>query len=115
MSTTTAEPTTVAAPPSTVVAPPDGVAPPIVVEQPPKKEWAPRIWEGCEFFGWMRLLTHNRFQVDWSHLYIAIIITFVSMWHLVLKLVQQALYGGSIARTKIKQAPIFIIGHWRTG
>lgn len=107
MSSTTAAEATVApasAPP--LAAPP---AP------PPKKEWAPRIWEGIDFLAWMRLLIQNRFNVDWSHLYIAVIVTFVSFCHMILRWVQSALYGARIARTPVKHAPIFIVGHWRTG
>jgi hypothetical protein len=82
---------------------------------PKKREWAPRIWEGCDFFGWLRLLARNRFAVHWSCLYIALIVTVVSFFHLLLRLVQEAWLGRKIARTPIRYAPLFIIGHWRTG
>jgi hypothetical protein len=80
-----------------------------------KKEWAPRMWEGCDFFAWMRLLVRNHFAVNWRYWYIAIMVTFVSFMHTLLRFVQQAIYGRRIARTPIREAPIFIIGHWRTG
>lgn len=79
------------------------------------REWAPRMWEGCNFGAWMRLLLRNRFAVQWRYLYIALIVTFVSSCHSVLRLFQQVLYGRRVARTPIREAPIFIIGHWRTG
>jgi len=83
---------------------------------PPKKRaWAPRIWQGCDFFAWIRLLARNRFAVHWRCWYIAIIVTFVSMIHTLLRWVQDALYGRAIRKTKITQPPIFIVGHWRTG
>ncbi len=63
----------------------------------------------------MRLLIRNRFAVHWRYLYIAVIITFVSMIHTLLRLVQQIRYGRRVARTPIRAAPLFIIGHWRTG
>jgi hypothetical protein len=81
----------------------------------PKRQWAPRIWEGCDFFAWLRLLARNRFAVNWSCLYIAVIVTFVSFFHMLLRLVQQAWYGRRVARTPIRLPPLFIIGHWRTG
>src|SRR3954471_24745495 len=40
-----------------------------------KKEWAPRIWEGCSFPGWIRLLARNRFAVHPACIYIAVIVT----------------------------------------
>src|SRR5437867_11187294 len=80
-----------------------------------KSEWTPRIWEGCDFFAWARLLARGRFKVDWSCLYIAAIVTFISCFHTALRFIQELLYGRRIARTPIREAPIFIIGHWRTG
>lgn len=83
---------------------------------PPRpREWQPRIWEGCDFFGWLRLLARNRFAVEWRYWYIAIIVTIVSFFHMLLRLVQQLWYGRRIARTEIREAPLFILGHWRTG
>jgi hypothetical protein len=85
------------------------------IKPPPKKEWAPRMWEGCDFFGWVRLLARNRFAVGWRYLYIAAIVSLVSFGHTLLRLVQEALYGRRATRTPLRQAPLFIIGHWRTG
>src|SRR5260370_121735 len=80
-----------------------------------RREWAPRFWEGCNFGAWMRLLARNGFAVQWRYAYIAVIVTVVSIFHTVLRWVQLALYGRRIKRTQIRAAPIFIIGHWRTG
>jgi hypothetical protein len=77
--------------------------------------WAPRMWEGCDFFAWIRLLARNRFAVSWSLLYIAAVVTVVSFFHTLLRLLEQAWYGRRIARTPVRAAPLFIIGHWRTG
>jgi len=86
---------------------------PAATERP--REWAPRIWEGCHFLAWMRLLVRNRFAIHWSCLYIAVIVTVVSFFHMLLRWLEQAWYGRAIARTPIRQAPLFIVGHWRTG
>src|SRR5438105_13063415 len=80
-----------------------------------KQEWMPRIWQGCHFFAWLRLLVRNRFAVHPSCWYIAVIATVVTFWHTVLRYVQEALYGRRMARTPLCEAPLFIIGHWRTG
>lgn len=85
-------------------------------EKPRKeREWHPRFWQGCDFFAWMRLLARNRFTVHWSCAYIAFIVTIVSFFNTVLRCVQGIWYGKRSARTTIREAPIFIIGHWRTG
>jgi len=81
----------------------------------PNQEWAPRIWEGCDFFAWLRLLARNHCAVHWSYWYIATIITVISFVHTILRYVQTAVYGRRVARTTLRQAPLFIIGHWRTG
>jgi hypothetical protein len=81
----------------------------------PPREWTPRIWQGCNAFAWLDLLARNRFAVHVRYVYIAVIISFVSVFHTVLHWVQEALYGGQIARTRVRLAPLFIIGHWRTG
>src|SRR5262249_52547031 len=41
--------------------------------------------------------------------------TLVSAWHTVLRHLQDLLYGEQVSRTSIDKAPIFIIGHWRSG
>lgn len=79
------------------------------------REWSPHIWEGCDFFAWMRLLCRNRFAVHWSYLYVAAVVSLVSVIHTILRFVQDWCYGSAIERTPIRHAPIFIIGHWRTG
>jgi hypothetical protein len=80
-----------------------------------QREWAPRLWEGCNFTAWVRLLVCNRFAVNWRYSYIAVIVTLVSLVHTLLRWIQQIWYGRRIRQTPIREAPIFIIGHWRTG
>jgi omega-hydroxy-beta-dihydromenaquinone-9 sulfotransferase len=79
------------------------------------REWMPRIWEGCDFLAWMRLLARNRFAVGLPYLYIAVVVTLVSACHTVLRLVQDVLYAGAVRRTPVRESPLFILGHWRTG
>lgn len=79
-----------------------------------KPEWAPRMWEGCDFFAWLKLLFRNRFAVHPRQWYIAVVITYVSFHNTLLRLVQDAIYGRAIRATKV-EPPIFILGHWRTG
>jgi hypothetical protein len=82
---------------------------------PRRKEWAPRLWQGCDFFAWLRLLLRNRFAVHPAYWYIAFVVTLVSLLHSLLRLVQTAWFGDRPSRTRPRQAPVFIIGHWRTG
>lgn len=80
-----------------------------------KPEWAAHFWEGCDVASWWRLLIQNQFQVHWSKLYVAASVSFVSVGHTILRFVQNASFGRSIADTRIKHAPLFILGHWRSG
>lgn len=73
------------------------------------------MWEGMDFLGWARLLIRNRFAVHGSYLYIAGAVSVVSLFHTALRFLQQSWYGPAIARTPVREAPLFIIGHWRTG
>lgn len=80
-----------------------------------KPEWAPRIWQGSDFFGWLRLLGNNRFAVGLRYWYIAVIAMVVTLFHTAFRFLQEILYGQEVRRTEITEPPIFIIGHWRTG
>ncbi len=79
------------------------------------RDWAPRIWEGCDLFAWLRLLARNRFAVHPQYLYIAGVVSTVSIGHTVLRWLQEARFGRHIRRTRIEHPPLFILGHWRAG
>jgi hypothetical protein len=84
-------------------------------EPRPKREWAPRIWEGMSFYAWVRLLAKHHGAITWRQAHTAAIITVVSLGHSLLELVELLLYARRVRRTPFRDAPIFIIGHWRTG
>src|SRR2546421_389957 len=50
-----------------------------------QREWQPRIWEGCDFFAWARLLVRNQFAIGWRYLYIALVVSLVSIFHTLLR------------------------------
>jgi len=81
----------------------------------PAREWMPHIWEGCDFFAWLRLILRNHLHISPSQWYVACIVTVVSLGHTLLRWLQEAWYGNRLDRIPIVHAPIFIIGHWRTG
>jgi hypothetical protein len=84
--------------------------------KPPKKtEWQPRMWIGCDFFAWMRLVIRNRFHFSLSHAYLFFTISTITIFHTLFRWIQKLIYGRRIARTPIPEAPLFVIGHWRTG
>src|SRR5579859_1892922 len=79
------------------------------------REWAPRIWEGCNLPAWVRLLARNRFAVHPAYWYIAAIVSAVSTGHTLVRFFQEAFYRHAIRRTRIAHPPLFVLGHWRTG
>ncbi len=81
----------------------------------PSREWMPHVWEGCDFFAWLRLILRNRLRIAPRCWYVAFIVTFVSIGHTLLRWVQNAWYGSRLDRAPIPHAPLFIVGHWRTG
>jgi omega-hydroxy-beta-dihydromenaquinone-9 sulfotransferase len=77
--------------------------------------WIPRFWDGMGMQGWFSLLAKNRFAFSPSCLAMAGIISSLSVVNSTLWLVETAIFGRRIKRTKIEQDPIFVIGHWRSG
>jgi hypothetical protein len=61
------------------------------------------------------MLIHNRFAIHWSRWHIAILATLLGFYHSGLALLQNILLGKKVARTEIREPPLFILGHWRTG
>jgi hypothetical protein len=77
--------------------------------------WAPRFWHGMTLPVWLRLLAQNRFAVSPCRLATAFSITAIALVNSGFALLQSLLLGRRIARTEIVAAPIFILGHWRSG
>jgi len=80
-----------------------------------QQEWSPRLWHGGDLFAWMRLLVRNHFAVQPSYLYIAAVTCAASVFNSLMRVLSDACFGGRIACTPFSQAPLFIVGHWRTG
>ncbi len=79
------------------------------------RRWAPRVWLGCSFRSWYRLLFRYRFAVGPQHLHTAAIDTAVSLFNTTLGALEHLIYGRKIASTEINPQPLFILGHWRSG
>ncbi len=77
--------------------------------------WIPRFWDGMCVWGWFSLLVRNRFVIAPRCIAMALIISGTSLINCLLWLIQVALLGRKIDRTKIEHDPIFVIGHWRSG
>lgn len=67
------------------------------------------------FGGWSHLLARNRFRFDSGQIPRVVRITFFTLFHSTWKRWQWLLFGWRADRAKIVEAPVFILGHWRTG
>jgi omega-hydroxy-beta-dihydromenaquinone-9 sulfotransferase len=77
--------------------------------------WAPRFWHGMTTGVWLRLVGRNRFRISFLRLGLFCTVTTVSLINTFLWLVQKLIFGRRIERIPLKHAPIFIVGHWRSG
>lgn len=83
---------------------------------PPRAAWYnPRIWMGCSTPALVRLLSAYGWRAsprDWP---ITAFDLALSCYNSVLGGVERLVFGRAVARTEIRHAPLFILGHWRTG
>ena len=86
-----------------------------VVEVNPYSFWAARFWHGMLFSAWLRLLIRNRFRIGITKLGLAFTITCSTILNSILRPLQELLFRWHLKRIQIKDSPIFIIGHWRSG
>lgn len=77
--------------------------------------WAPRFWHGMDFFTWMRLLVRNRFAVAPIRLSMVATVTLASLLNSFAGVFEGLMFGHRIRRAKLKEPPLFVLGHWRSG
>ena len=70
---------------------------------------------GCRFDNWIRLLWQNKFRVKPSCIWKVVYITVVSLVMFIPAMIEKLIYGKRIKKTEIKNGPVFILGHWRSG
>src|SRR5262245_306512 len=75
----------------------------------PREEWTPRIWQGCSFPAFMRLLCKNGFAVAPRFFYMPLVMTTVSAINSALGYLQESWFGSRLDRTPIREPPLFII------
>jgi hypothetical protein len=79
------------------------------------RPWIPRFWDGMTFPAWLKLLARARLRISPLRIGMSALIFPISAMNSSLGLLQTLVYGRKIARTRITQQPIFIVGHWRSG
>ncbi len=74
-----------------------------------------RLLPGFDFAAWCRILRRYGLGISPSKIPDVLIITAVSTVVSVLKLIENLLFGARIRATQVHDAPVFILGHWRSG
>lgn len=77
--------------------------------------YTPRFWHGMRATTWFSQLAANRFDVSLSKLPTVASISSVSFLNSALAAIDRLVYSRQVSRVKLKAAPLFILGHWRSG
>ena len=77
--------------------------------------WTPRFWHGMDLPTWLRLLARNRFAVSPSRLPLAVWITATSLHNSFAAVFERLLYSHRVRQTELREPPLFVLGHWRSG
>jgi omega-hydroxy-beta-dihydromenaquinone-9 sulfotransferase len=85
------------------------------IEVNPYPFWVARFWHGMPLGPWLRLLATNGFRVSPSRWPMACTISMATVFNSLARPLQELFFRKYIHRVQIKDAPIFIVGHWRSG
>ncbi|HTQ40158.1 MAG TPA: sulfotransferase, partial [Pirellulales bacterium] len=77
--------------------------------------YSPRFWHGMCLGDYWKMLARGRFRFHPLRVCMALIIGGCAVGNSAFAFLQRLIYGRRIAATEIKEPPIFIIGHWRSG
>jgi hypothetical protein len=69
---------------------------------------------GGSFLNWVRLVAANG-GVDWRYWIRSLYVSIVALLGMPFRAYENARFGKRIAATPIREAPVFILGHWRSG
>lgn len=74
----------------------------------------PSVWTGASFGAWINLLRRNGFAVR-RRFHTFVLITLATIRNTLLGYIQDTIFANHLRRCEDPIAPLFIIGHWRTG
>ena len=72
------------------------------------------IWHGMNVRQLLRFCAHPPL-LHWNKAHVIASLPLSAVYNSVLGLVERLTYGRSVARTEIKEPPLFVVGHWRSG
>ena len=77
--------------------------------------YTPRFWHGMRLSSWLGHLAENRFDVSLAKLPTALSITGISCINSALAGIDSLVYSRRVSKVQLKEPPLFILGHWRSG
>ncbi len=77
--------------------------------------YTPRFWHGMRTSTWLSHLATNRFDVSLAKLPTVASITGVTLFNSALAGIDRLVYRRRVSKVELKAAPVFILGHWRSG
>jgi hypothetical protein len=77
--------------------------------------YSPRFWNGMRMGDYAALLANYRFAVSWQRIPMFALVGGCAVGNSVLSAIQGWRFGKRIQHQPIEPAPIFVVGHWRSG
>lgn len=77
--------------------------------------WSPRFWNGMTLGDYFQLLKTGKFKFSLTRFHSVVIAFFTSLFNTLFAAIQFIFYHRRIRRSKLRQPPVFVIGHFRTG
>ncbi len=77
--------------------------------------FAPRFWLGANARAWYGLMARNHFAVSPSRWHVLLSHLLYSPCNSLLGGLQSLVYDRRVASAEMREAPLFILGHWRNG
>jgi hypothetical protein len=77
--------------------------------------WALRFWHGMDVFTFAKLLFRNRFAVSPRRWPLVASVAATSLLNTGAGVFEWFLYNDRVRRVKLKEPPLFVLGHWRSG
>jgi omega-hydroxy-beta-dihydromenaquinone-9 sulfotransferase len=88
---------------------------PAKLDANPYPWFSPRFWHGMRPGAWWALMYRHGFRIHPIRWPMAFLISLITPFNSVMGAVQRLVHGRKIEATELKEPPVFIIGHWRSG
>ncbi len=77
--------------------------------------WALRFWHGMDVFTLTKLLARNRFAVSPGRWPMVVSVAAASLLNTFCGVFEWFLFSAQVREVKLKEPPLFVLGHWRSG